>query len=84
MIALPNVLFLIFLVLKLTGFIDWSWWVVTLPKVAGFWVGVISYATVETAKESLRCDRGSLLLLGNVAAWVPAIIYAIVVLWLKG
>lgn len=25
------VLFLIFLVLKLTGYIDWSWWWVTAP-----------------------------------------------------
>ena len=30
-IGLPGVLFLVFLVLKLTGNIDWSWWWVTSP-----------------------------------------------------
>lgn len=32
----PTVLFLIFLVLKLTGYIKWSWWWVTSP----LWFGV--------------------------------------------
>ena len=30
-IGLPGILFLIFLVLKLTDNIDWSWWWVTSP-----------------------------------------------------
>ena len=30
-IGLPGVLFVVFLVLKLTGNIDWSWWWVTSP-----------------------------------------------------
>jgi len=30
-LGLGAVLFLVFLVLKLTGFIDWSWWWVTAP-----------------------------------------------------
>lgn len=30
-IGLCGAMFLIFLVLKLTGFIDWSWWWVTAP-----------------------------------------------------
>jgi len=30
-IGLPGVLFIVFLVLKLTGNIDWSWWWVTSP-----------------------------------------------------
>ena len=29
--GLPALLFLVFLVLKLTGFIGWSWWLVTAP-----------------------------------------------------
>ena len=29
-------LFVVFLVLKLTGAIDWSWWLVTIP----LWIGV--------------------------------------------
>jgi hypothetical protein len=31
MLTLPEVLFCIFLVLKLTGVINWSWWLVTVP-----------------------------------------------------
>lgn len=30
-IGLPGILFIVFLVLKLTGNIDWSWWWVTSP-----------------------------------------------------
>lgn len=30
-IGMPAILFLIFLVLKLTGYIGWSWWWVTAP-----------------------------------------------------
>ena len=30
-IGLGTLLFLVFLVLKLTGFVDWSWWWVTAP-----------------------------------------------------
>jgi len=36
-LGLGTVLFLIFLVLKLTGHIDWSWWWVTSP----IWIPVI-------------------------------------------
>ncbi len=35
-ISLPTALFLIFLVLKLVGVIDWSWWWVTAP----LWISV--------------------------------------------
>jgi len=34
-IGLAGILGVVFLVLKLTGFIDWSWWLVLLP----FWIG---------------------------------------------
>ena len=30
-LGLPAILFIVFLVLKLTGNIDWSWWWVTSP-----------------------------------------------------
>lgn len=30
-VGLPTVLFVVFLVLKLTNVIDWSWWWVTSP-----------------------------------------------------
>lgn len=35
-ISVPGLLGVAFVVLKLTGVIDWSWWLVTLP----FWGGV--------------------------------------------
>lgn len=34
--SLGAVLFLIFMVLKLTGVIAWSWWFITMP----LWIGV--------------------------------------------
>jgi hypothetical protein len=39
-IGLGGLLFLVFLVLKLTHHIDWSWFWVTLPLWAGFALGV--------------------------------------------
>lgn len=36
-IGLPGVLFVVFLVLKLTGNIDWSWWWVTAP----IWIPIL-------------------------------------------
>lgn len=39
-ISLAGVLFIVFLILKLTGNIDWSWWWVTAPLWLPFLVGV--------------------------------------------
>ena len=36
-LGVSGVLFLIFLVLKLVGVIDWSWWWVTAP----LWIGLV-------------------------------------------
>jgi hypothetical protein len=36
-LSLPTVLFLIFLILKLTNNIDWSWWWVTSP----LWIPIV-------------------------------------------
>jgi hypothetical protein len=38
-LSLPGVLFIIFLILKLTGNIDWSWWWVTSP----LWIPVVLF-----------------------------------------
>jgi hypothetical protein len=35
-IGLGGLLGVLFVALKLTGVIDWSWWLVTLP----FWIGI--------------------------------------------
>lgn len=39
--TLPGVVFVVFLVLKLTHVIDWSWWLVTLPLWAGLAVFLV-------------------------------------------
>lgn len=36
-LSLSMILFLIFLILKLTNYIDWSWWWVTSP----LWIGAL-------------------------------------------
>ncbi len=39
-IGLCGWIFLIFLTLKLTGYINWSWWWVTAPLWGGFFLAV--------------------------------------------
>ena len=39
-----TILFLVFLVLKLTNVISWSWWWVTAPLWAGFAISIIIFA----------------------------------------
>jgi len=51
-IGMPAILFLIFLVLKLTGYIDWSWWWVTAPMWAGVILFLIVVILVAIAKAS--------------------------------
>lgn len=41
-INLPTVVFIVFLILKLTHVIDWSWWWVTSPLWIGFGISIIS------------------------------------------
>lgn len=41
-IGFAGLLFLVFLVLKLTGVIAWSWWWVTAP----LWIGGVVFAVV--------------------------------------
>lgn len=43
-IGMPAILFLIFLVLKLTGHIDWSWWWITSP----LWITAILFIIIVT------------------------------------
>ena len=51
---LPEVLFLIFLILKLTGNIDWSWWWVTspvwIPIALGVAIGVVMGVVLAIGK----------------------------------
>lgn len=50
-IGMPAILFLIFLVLKLTGYIHWSWWWVTAPIWAGLVILLIVLIIVFIAKK---------------------------------
>ena len=47
-VSLPLVLFVVFLVLKLTDLINWSWWWVTAPLwiPTGLLVGIFSIAAI--------------------------------------
>lgn len=45
-IGLFGAMFIVFLVLKLTGFIDWSWWWVTAPLWGSFLMGLAFFATI--------------------------------------
>lgn len=40
-ISLPTVVFIVFLILKLTNVIDWSWWWVTAPLWISFGLGLV-------------------------------------------
>lgn len=45
-LGLPSVLFIVFLILKLTGVITWSWWWVTAPLWISFVVFVAIFVTM--------------------------------------
>lgn len=47
--GITEVLTIIFVVLKLTGRIDWSWWIVCLPEiiVVALYLGVFIWDVVE-------------------------------------
>jgi hypothetical protein len=42
-ISFTTILFLVFLILKLTNTIDWSWWWVTSP----LWIGVVIWVILS-------------------------------------
>ena len=52
-IGLSGVLFVVFLVLKLTGVISWSWWWVTAPLWGGF-LAAITIALIVFVIVSLK------------------------------
>ena len=51
-VTFPTLLFLVFLVLKLTAVIAWSWWWVTCPLWGGFLLGVIAGVIIELRKSN--------------------------------
>ena len=52
-IGLPGILFVVFLVLKLVGIIDWSWWWVTAPLWGSFALALI-VATIVVVTKAIR------------------------------
>lgn len=48
-ISFADILFLVFLVLKLTGHIDWSWWWVSAPLWASVVILIIASITAKDA-----------------------------------
>lgn len=48
-IGLPGILFVVFLVLKLTGYIDWSWLWVSAPLWISAAVGIVAYIGISIA-----------------------------------
>jgi hypothetical protein len=53
-----SVLFVVFLVLKLTHYIDWSWWWITSPLWIGFiYVLLLGLLGALTAKSESALDR---------------------------
>jgi hypothetical protein len=52
-----SLLFVVFLVLKLTGVIGWSWWWVTAPLWGGFLVALIIIYLVLCVRAAGRRDR---------------------------
>ena len=44
--GLAEVLTIVFVVLKLTGVIDWSWWLVLLPEIIGLFFVAVYFGCV--------------------------------------
>ena len=56
-IGVSTVLFLIFLVLKLVGVIDWSWWWVTAPIWMPIALGVVIFIVAFIVLLIINCHR---------------------------
>jgi hypothetical protein len=54
-IGLGGVLGVVFVILKLTGYIDWSWWWVTAP----FWISFLLSLVLFTAVFAIQIFGGS-------------------------
>jgi hypothetical protein len=52
--SLINILFCIFLVLKLTGFVAWSWWFVSMP----LWLPLLAYISFAALAGTLGAVKG--------------------------
>lgn len=53
-LSLPVILAIIFMVLKLCGVIDWSWWLVAAPIWGAFLIGVVLAFLAEVMEAYLE------------------------------
>jgi hypothetical protein len=53
-VGLPGLLFLLFLALKLTGYITWSWWWVTAPIWIPAIIGIILLFVYVALHDSIK------------------------------
>lgn len=53
-LSLPGAVFIVFLVLKLTNVIDWSWWWVTAP----LWISALAFVWFFTVALLALAIRG--------------------------
>ena len=51
-IGLCQILFVVFLCLKLAGVIAWSWWLVCLPLIIGFIISFLYHFVIELTKQN--------------------------------
>lgn len=54
-IGLDTILFVVFLILKLTGYIDWSWWWVTAPLWIPVAIGLVAIVIFVIILGIKRC-----------------------------
>lgn len=54
-----ELLTIVFVVLKLIGTIDWSWWLVLLPEIIAivFYISVVFTAVLSTSSMNRRFER---------------------------
>jgi len=48
-VGFPGLLTIVFIVLKLTHYIDWSWWWITLPLWGIFGIAAVVFAIIGIA-----------------------------------
>ena len=55
-----DIVTLIFIVLKLTGVITWSWWLILLPEIAVGILEIVKFSRTRQAKRIFRKYFGGL------------------------
>mgnify|MGYP001355580102 CR=1 FL=1 len=56
-LGLPSILTIIFVIAKITGYVDWSWWLVFSPTFIGIGIGLI-LGIVAGVIEAINENKG--------------------------